>query len=265
MPDLQCSTPNVQRSTFNVQRFIDASELRSVWPDFVGTAVYASIVNSQYNPALWQEIEAFIADYRSRYTVDSIKEMPAIQATREAYKRCGKDPSRYRPSSEALVRRTLQGKELYQVNTVVDLINLASIAYGYSIGGFDADKIETKIKDKRLEIKDKVTSESNLNSYLLSHNSYLSLGIGREGEPYEGIGRGPLNIAGLPVYRDAIGGIGTPTSDHERTKLSLESTHLLAIVNGYDGNRQNTNACAQFIQQLLQKYAESDGGTIFEF
>lgn len=95
--------------------------------------------------------------------------------------------------------------------------------------------------------------------------AHLTLGIGREGEPYEGIGRGPLNIAGLPVYRDAIGGIGTPTSDHERTKLSLETTQLLALVNGYDGNRQHTNACAQFIQALLVKYAQSDGGTMLEF
>ena len=245
---------------FNIQC---SKVFKELCPDFVGTAVLADIRNSAFNAELWQEIETFIADYRTRYTIDSIKEMPAIQATREAYKRCGKDPSRYRPSSEALVRRTLQGKELYQVNTVVDLINLASIAYGYSIGGFDADKI-VKMKHERVKIKDVVSMESksisNLSSLL--SNLSLTLGIGRKDEPYEGIGRGPLNIAGLPVYRDAIGGIGTPTSDHERTKLSLESTHLLAIVNGYDGNRANTNACAAFIQELLRKYAQSDGSTI---
>ena len=237
---------NVQRSTFNVQRSmsIDCVELRAAWPSFVGCAVYAPIRNTEFDADLWAEIEAFIADYRTRYTIDSIKEMPAIQATREAYRRCGKDPSRYRPSGEALIRRTLQGKALYQVNTVVDLINLASIAFGYSIGGFDADKIARKGADEDIP---------------------LVLGVGREGEPYEGIGRGPLNIAGLPVYRDAIGGIGTPTSDHERTKLSLKTTHLLALVNGYDGNRQHTNACATFIQELLRKYAASDGGTVMEF
>ena len=249
---------------------IDCTELRAVCPDFVGAAVCARIQNSAYSDALWQEIEHFIADYRQRYTVDSIKEMPAIQATRDAYRRCGKDPSRYRPSGEALIRRTLQGKPLYQVNTVVDLINLASIAFGYSIGGFDADKIEKKgekgeSREQRVESKDEVTSESNHHSTLYSLLSALFLGIGREGEPYEGIGRGPLNIAGLPVYRDAVGGIGTPTSDHERTKLSLNTTHLLAIVNGYDGNRANTLSCAQFIQELLRKYAASDGGAVIEF
>ena len=96
-------------------------------------------------------------------------------------------------------------------------------------------------------------------------NGGIVLGIGREGEPYEGIGRGPLNISGMPVYRDYIGGIGTPTSDHERTKLTLETTCLLTIVNGYDGNRENVLSCARFIQQLLRRYAESEGGEIIEF
>jgi DNA/RNA-binding domain of Phe-tRNA-synthetase-like protein len=96
----------------------------------VGTAVVANVRNSAFNAELWEEIEAFISDYRQRYTVDSIKEMPSIEATRTAYRRCGKDPSRYRPSGEALVRRTLKGNELYRVSTLVDLINLASIAYG---------------------------------------------------------------------------------------------------------------------------------------
>ncbi len=223
-----------------------SSEIRERCPEFVGTAVFASVSNSEFNEELWQEIDRFIADYRQRYTTDSIKQMPSIEATRTAYRRCGKDPSRYRPSGEALVRRTLQGKDLYRVNTLVDLINLASIAFGYSIGGFDADKIS-------------VSSGSPAGT------PTLLLGIGREGEPYEGIGRGPLNIAGLPVYRDALGGIGTPTSDHERTKLSLETTHLLSIVNGYDGNRENTTACTEYIQELLRRYCTSDGGHLIQF
>ena len=247
-------------------------ELRQRCPDFVGTAVVASVCNSDSSPALWQEIDRFIADYRQRYTVDSLKQMPSIQATREAYRRCGKDPSRYRPSGEALVRRTLQGKDLYRVDTLVDLINLASIAFGYSIGGFDADKIASSTVhsapasasgDFAAGIPPSATiCQSEEPSPKSPH---LFLGIGREDEPYEGIGRGPLNIAGLPVYRDALGGIGTPTSDHERTKLTLRTTHLLAIVNGYDGNRQGTTACATYLQQLLRSYAASDGGQLIQF
>lgn len=213
-------------------------EIRQRCPQMTGAAVVASIKNTDSDAALWKEINHFIEGYRTQYTPDSIKQMPSIEATREVYKRCGKDPSRYRPSGEALVRRTLKGNDLYRVNTVVDLINLASIAYGYSISGLDAD---------------------------LVNGDTLELGIGREGEPYEGIGRGALNIAGMPVWRDEIGGIATPTSDNERTKLSLSTTRLLCIVNGYDGNKENTRACAEYIQELLKKYTSSDGGDIVLF
>ena len=132
----------------------------------------------------------------------------------------------------------LQGKELYQCDTLVDLVNLASIAFGYSIGGFDADKFV---------------------------GDTLTLGIGKEGEPYEGIGRGMLNIAGLPVYRDVKGGVGTPTSDNERTKMTLETRHLVVLINGYDGNENRVRQNAEYIQQLLRKYCQSDGGEYFVY
>ena len=70
-----------------------------------------------------------------------------------------------------------------------------------------------------------------------------------------------LNIEGLPVYRDSQGGIGTPTSDNERTKMSLDTTHILALVNGY-GGMEGLSEAAQMIQELLVKYAGSDGGTV---
>lgn len=213
---------------------IVSQEIERVCPDFVGAAVDAQVVNTQFCPELWEEIHALEARFRQELTTESLKELPGIAATRRVYKACGKDPSRYRPASEQLIRRMLQGKELYQINTLVDLINLASIAYGYSIGGFDASKFV---------------------------GDTLTLGVGREGEPYEGIGRGMLNIAGLPVYRDAQGGVGTPTSDNERTKITIETTYLVVLINGYDGNEARVADNARFIQQLLKKYCQSDGGT----
>ncbi len=212
-----------------------SQEIETVCPGFVGAAVEADATNSAHSDALWAEIDARCAEFRLKLTTESLKQIPSIEATRRVYRACGKDPSRYRPSGEALVRRVLQGKQLYQIDTLVDLVNLASMAYGYSIGGFDADKF---------------------------CGDTLTLGVGREGEPYEGIGRGQLNIAGLPVYRDAKGGVGTPTSDNERTKMTLETTHILFLVNGYDGNRSNVEACAAYLQELLRRYAGSDGGTL---
>lgn len=217
-------------------KVIVSDEIELICPEFVGACLEADVVNSQYNSDLWSEIGIFTEKFRNKLTTETLKELTSISATRRVYKACGKDPSRYRPASEALIRRVLLGKELYQRDTLVDLVNLASIAYGYSIGGFDADKIE---------------------------GTTLTLGIGREGEPYEGIGRGQINIKGLPVYRDELGGIGTPTSDNERTKLSLETRHLLVLINGYDGNCQRVGENAEYIQSLLRNYARSDGGTYF--
>ena len=215
-------------------KIIVSDEIAHVCPEFVGACVEATVVNTPYCGELWQEIEMLGERFRHELTTESLKEMTSIAATRRIYKACGKDPSRYRPASEALIRRVLQGKELYQRDTLVDLVNLASIAYGYSIGGFDADKFV---------------------------GDTLTLGIGREGEPYEGIGRGMINIHGLPVYRDAEGGVGTPTSDNERTKMQLSTTHLVVLINGYDGNEQRVSENAAYIQSLLRKYCQSDGGT----
>lgn len=72
-----------------------------------------------------------------------------------------------------------------------------------------------------------------------------------------------INIEGLPVYRDQIGGVGTPTSDNERTKMELKTTHLMVLINGYDGNEDQVRANAEFIQTLLRKYCQSDGGHYF--
>ncbi len=209
---------------------IVSEDIQKAWSSFIGCAVLAEVADSEFSAELWNEIDAATEWLRSTFTVDSVKERSGISATRNAYKACGKDPSRYRPSNEQLCRRLLQGKDLYKVSTVVDLLNLASIRFGYSIGGFDAEKIAGR---------------------------RLVLGIGREGEPYEGIGRGVLNIEGMPVYRDQVGGIGTPTSDNERTKTSLGTRHLLCLVNGYDGNEEHTKACADYIAELLKRHCSA--------
>ena len=202
-------------------KIIVSKEIESVCPYFVGACVEAQVKNSPYCAELWQEINALGDHYRKVLSTETLKAISGIEATRRVYRACGKDPSRYRPAAESLIRRQLKGKELYQIDTLVDL---------------DADKFE---------------------------GDTLTLGVGREGEPYEGIGRGMINIAGLPVYRDAAGGVGTPTSDNERTKMSLDTTHLVVLINGYDGDEAQVTANARYIQELVRKYAVSDGGSFF--
>ena len=205
-----------------------SQELKTANPGMALGVMECRVQNTAFSDDLWREIAALTAEIRSTLTFDSIKEQPQIAATRRMYTVCGKDPSRYRPSAEALMRRIVKGNDLYQINTMVDLVNLVSMRYGYSIGGFDADKVEGDVV----------------------------AGIGREGEPYNGIGRGPLNIAGLPVLRDAVSGFGTPTSDEERTAMSLETSHFLMVVNAYDGPALLPELF-DYTRQLLEKYADA--------
>ena len=215
---------------------IVSNEIENVCPNFIGACVEAKVKNSQYCQDLWNEINTLGEEFKNKLTIETLKEISGIAATRRIYRICGKDPSRYRPAAEALIRRILQGKTLYQIDTLVDLINLASMKYGYSLGGFDADKFV---------------------------GNTLELGVGKEGEPYEGIGRGMINIQGLPVYRDGIGGVGTPTSDNERTKITINTNHLLVLINGYDGNEVLVRQNAEYVQQLIKRFCESDGGSYF--
>lgn len=214
-----------------------SEEIKSNCPDFVGAAIFAQVTNSSHSESLWQQIDDEIVRYKAIHEMEDVKKNKAILATRHIYKRLGKDPNRYRPSAEALCRRIVRELPLYQIDTLVDIINLVSIRTGYSIGGFDVDKIK---------------------------GDTLVLGVGMPDEPYEGIGRGILNIEGLPVYRDAEGGIGTPTSDHERTKIDIGTTSFLALINGYSGKDGLSEAVA-YMQSLLREYADSDGGTVFYY
>ncbi|MEG0948921.1 MAG: phenylalanine--tRNA ligase beta subunit-related protein [Bacteroidales bacterium] len=203
-----------------------SDRIREVSPEFKGLAISCRVCNSESDTGLWEELDAEMKAFNARYQMEAINKRLPIAANRKVYKALGKDPNRYRPSAEALCRRIVKEKSLYRINTLVDLINLVSIHTGYSIGGFDADKIE---------------------------GDTLILGVGEAGEIFHGIGRGPLNIEGLPVYRDETGGIGTPTSDEERTKISLDTTRVLILINGYSGEN-GLEAAGEYMIDLLKKY-----------
>lgn len=176
-------------------------------PGYRALLFEADVENAETGAVQMEEMNRLADDLKTRYEVSQINSIPAIAATRKGYKACGKDPNRYRPSQEQLMRRVVRGLGLYNVNAIVDAGNQFSLLTGCSIGCFDADKIV---------------------------GDTLRLGIGKEGEPYEGIGRGELNIAGLPVFRDEKGGIGTPTSDNERTKIDMTTRRLVATVHLFD-------------------------------
>lgn len=207
-------------------------EIQAAAPGFKAIIIEADIENPPTGDDLWQKITGLEQHLHRTLPIGLVRHRPAIDATRSAYKALGKDPNRYRPSAEALTRRAVQGKSLYRTLAVIDLINYLSLLTGHSIGAFDADRIRGTV---------------------------LTLGVGQEGEPYDAIGRGPLNIAGLPVYRDQAGGIGTPTSDNERTQLSADTHRLLVTVNlyGTDPDNPEPEQLAALAADLLREYASA--------
>ena len=160
-----------------------------------------SVKYSADTPALTELIQERASELSDLLNPEKIKELPALLAARKAYKTLGKDPSRYRLSAEALLRRIVQGKGLYEINAIVDSLNLVSAESGFSIGGYDMDAIEGGIE----------------------------LGIGATDEPYSAIGRGSLNIANLPILRDEKGAFGSPTSDSTRTMVNDKTQRFLMV------------------------------------
>ena len=160
--------------------------------------------------------------------IESISKIPIIAASRKAYKACGKDPARYRVSAEALLRRVVSGKGLYQINNVVDQLNVVSITTGFSIGGYDDEQIRGDIV----------------------------FGIGNPSEPYVGIGRGELNIENLPVFRDELGAFGTPTSDSSRTEVNEQTRNFLMILIDFEGDNMLKEAL-QLAERLIKNYCQA--------
>ena len=155
----------------------------------------------------------------------AVLESSKILATRAGYKALGKDPARYRGSAEALVRLILSGNKFPQINTVVDIINLVSVETRLSIGLYDLAHVRGDIIFR----------------------------AGRLGETYKGIGKYDLNLEDLPVFSDDQGPHGSPTSDSERTMVTLATTHVAAILISFGGPEGLQESCDRMVALLTQK------------
>jgi DNA/RNA-binding domain of Phe-tRNA-synthetase-like protein len=168
-------------------------------------------------------------EIKTNVDVDKLDPKNAInQDSRSAYKILGKEPSRYRPSAEALIRRVQMEKPLYVVNNLVDIINYTSLTTGFSIGLFNKQKIVGPI-------------------------------ILRRGDqsPYYAIGRGLYNVQNLPCLYDDLGPFGNPSSDSERTKITSDTTEILMVVYDFGSNKILSKTLDR-AESLLKKYCKLD-------
>ena len=140
-------------------------------------------------------------DIKEEFRTSPPSAHPVVSAVRRMYRRIGWEPTQYRPSSEAMIRRLLKNKGLYNINNIVDLGNIASTRFHLPMGLYDYDKIAGSIQ----------------------------LDVGGENESYQGIGKGLIHAAGKLVLRDSEGVFGNPTADSKRTSITAQTTNVLAI------------------------------------
>jgi DNA/RNA-binding domain of Phe-tRNA-synthetase-like protein len=168
----------------------------------LGLAVLDGVAVRDAGPVLASEIAAYGEELRRKYPDAKSAEVPGAADARTLYKDLGLDPTKVRPSSEALLRRVLKGETLYTVNTLVDALNLGSLRAQLPFGLYDLDHVEPPIVLRR----------------------------GTPGESYEGIRKGPVHVDGRPVLVDARGPFGNPTSDSARTSITLATRRALVVV-----------------------------------
>src|SRR5260221_7091723 len=168
----------------------------------LGVLEVLGVTVREQDDALQAEVDRTCRELKSRYGDGKSAEVPGAADARTLYKAFGLDPTKTRPSSEALLRRALKGEPLYRINTLVDALNLCSLRYQLPFGLYDRDQLVPPILLRR----------------------------GGPGEAYEGIRKGPVHVDGRPVLADALGPFGNPTSDSARTRITLETRNALVVV-----------------------------------
>jgi DNA/RNA-binding domain of Phe-tRNA-synthetase-like protein len=196
-------------------------------PQLVLGCVQAAVRTEPGSDALWAEMQDAVREAAADPAEPAAR--PPIAATRELYRRLGKDPSRYRGSPEALLRRSRAGKELYRIHNVVDVINLVSLRTLLPIGLYDAAKLRPPITLRR----------------------------GEAGEAYDGIGKEQLNLEALPVLADAAGPFGSPTSDSRRTSVTTATAEVIAVVFGVTGQGE-LDAALEMLAGLLRTHCGAE-------
>ena len=200
----------------------------------LGVAVIDGVSVKEDDAALRAEIEAAGAELRSQFGGGPSAEVPGAADARTLYKALGLDPTKTRPSNEALLRRVLKGEALYRVNTLVDALNLCSLRYQLPFGLYDLARVRPPVV----------------------------LRTGRAGESYEGIRKGPVNVDGRPTLADEEGAFGNPTSDSARTMITMQTTS--ALVTCYAPVGYGVARLRKVLDGTEQTLRRACGGTLRE-
>jgi DNA/RNA-binding domain of Phe-tRNA-synthetase-like protein len=195
----------------------------------LATAQFEDVDLSRDRSQLERELDGVCDSLRKRYRGAAWLEIPGVAETRALYKAIGLDPTKVRPSSEALLRRVLKGQALYRVNLLVDAVNLCSLDFQLSYGLYDLGQLTPPL-DAR---------------------------IGRPGESYPGIRKGPVHLEGRICLADATGPFGNPSSDSARAAITEDTRTALVVVFAPAGLAKES--LAERLDQTVERVARLTG------
>jgi DNA/RNA-binding domain of Phe-tRNA-synthetase-like protein len=170
-----------------------APELRPIL--HLGVLTFTGLSNGQHESRLNQPLMEAAAAVRARPPAER-------ESVRAMYRRTGLDPTRHRPSSEALLRRVRRGDPLPRINTLVDVCNWCSLEFQLPYGLYDLSRVEGAV----------------------------TLRLGNEGESYPGIRKDEVHVGDRITLADSQGPFGNPSSDSARTMVTNETTSALVVV-----------------------------------
>ena len=185
------------------------SKLRDIYTDIrLGIMQFTATVRKP-DEQFWDYMNNEILP-QIRQTIDGKEwgEIPGIRGSRAAYKAFGRNPGRYRVSSEALLRRVRRGDELYHINSVVDVNNLLSVTSGLSVGSYDIGKLHGNVILRKAE----------------------------SGEGYTGIGKDFIDMDNMLVLADEAGIFGSSMSDSTRAMVTEDTRHVLVVIYCFESN-----------------------------
>ena len=175
-----------------------------------------------------QRLDPLLAEAESRVRISPPAESAAV---RTMYKKVGIDPTKTRPSNEALLRRVRKGDAIPRINSAVDVVNWCSLEFQLPYGLYDAAKIEGAV----------------------------TMRLGRDGEKYAGIRKDDVNVGGRIAMSDGAGAFGNPTSDSKRTMVTPETTELLVVI--YAPIEIGKSQVERVMNMTAERFAQIVGGS----
>lgn len=210
------------------------SHIKHSLPGFkLGCIEYKDTTVSETPKMVSGKINLFLSNLRLDYGNDGLTQIRGIKEWRQGFKSLGMDPSKYRPSSEALIKRALQEKPMYWINGVVDINNLLSMKYALPFGIYNRDKIE---------------------------GDSIICRLGLPGETYEGLNGRETSMEGKLLLSDASGPYGSPIVDSVRTSIGEDANHLIQFV--FIHPQFSIDECTKMLEETAALFTQVNGGTV---